>query len=310
MRVAVFCRLAVAGLLVLAAAPLVPPAWAQMDSREAIGLQNQILDLRRQVQQLQDQASHGGGSYLGGGSRSSPPPSAASGDLTAQMLTRLDALEEAVRQLRGRVDELDNRVQRQNADLGKRIDDLAFQINPQGAGAGARPPGPSGVMPPVPLSGAPTSGPPPGALGTLPQPPAGEPPSTQATMRRTPEVAMQEGNAALGRHDYATAEAAAREILANRTSPRAYDAQFLLAQSQYGERQYAQAAIAYDDAYNRSKKGQHAADSLLGLANALTMINEKKAACDTVAKLRTEFPGPRPDLKDGIVAVQQRAGCH
>ena len=51
-----------------------------------------------------------------------------------------------------------------------------------------------------------------------------------------------------------------------RTSPRAYDAQFLLAQALIGERQYSQAAIAYDDTYNRARKGAHAPEALLGLA--------------------------------------------
>ena len=50
---------------------------------------------------------------------------------------------------------------------------------------------------------------------------------------------MQEGNAALARRDYPAAEQAAREVLAgSRTSPRAYDAQFLLAQALMGQRQY------------------------------------------------------------------------
>ena len=83
-------------------------------------------------------------------------------------------------------------------------------------------------------------------------------------------------------------------LTGNRTSPRAYDAQFLLAQALMGQRQYSQAAIAYDDAYNRARKGAHAPDALLGLANALIAINEKKAACDTLAKLRAEYPSPGP----------------
>jgi TolA-binding protein len=129
-------------------------------------------------------------------------------------------------------------------------------------------------------------------------------------VRRTPELAMQEGNAALARRDYPAAEQAAREVLTgNRTSPRAYDAQFLLAQALMGERQYSQAAIAYDDTYNRSRKGQHAPDALIGLANSLIAINEKKAACDTLSKLRIEFPAPHPDIHDAATASAQRAGC-
>ena len=72
---------------------------------------------------------------------------------------------------------------------------------------------------------------------------------------------------------------------------------------------FSQAAIAYDDTYNRSKKGAHAPDALLGLATALVAINEKRAACDTLTKLRGEYPTPRPDMRDAIVSASQRAGC-
>jgi TolA-binding protein len=120
---------------------------------------------------------------------------------------------------------------------------------------------------------------------------------------------LQEGHAALARRDYAAAEKSAREVMGNRTSPRAYDGQLLLAESLTGQKQYAQAAIAFDDAYNRSHKGRHAQDALVGLAGALTAINEKKAACDTLGRLRTEFPQVRADLKDTITKTNQRAGC-
>jgi TolA-binding protein len=121
---------------------------------------------------------------------------------------------------------------------------------------------------------------------------------------------LQEGNAALARRDYAGAEQAAREVLTgSRTSPRAYDAQFLLAEALMGQHQYSQAAIAYDDTYNRARKGAHAPDALLGLANALIAINEKKAACDSLGKLRAEYPTLRSETRDAATASAQRAGC-
>jgi TolA-binding protein len=302
-------RLYVALFMLIALAPLYRPAWAQLESREAIALQNQIMDLRRQIQGLQDQSSRGGTpTYLGRGAYPSTP--GGTSDLVAQLLSRVDALEEQVRQLRGRLDETQNEVQRQGADLGKRIDDMAFQgQNQQGGAPGPPPqPPPSNLAPPP---GAYPPGPPaPVALGGPPLPPgAAAPPA--GPVHRTPEIAIQEGNAALARRDYTTAEAAAREVLnGSRTSPRAYDAQFLLAQALIGEHQFSQAAIAYDDTYNRSRKGAHAQDALLGLANSLTAINEKKAACDTLAKLHSEYPTPRPDIRDAAVGTAQRAGCH
>ncbi len=274
------------------------PAGAQMETREGIALQNQILELQREIQILSQRTGGGGPAYAP--PYPAAPPSGASGDLVARLLTRVDALETAVRDLRGQVEQLANQVQQQNAQLGKRIDDLQFQMqNPQARAAGA----PSGLTAP-PASPSPAAPPPPppssSAAAPPPPPPGG---------KRTPELSLREGDAAIARHDYATAERDAREVLANRASPRAYDAQYLLAQSLIGQRQYSQAAIAYDDAYNRQKKGAHAANSLLGLADALTAINEKRAACDTLSKLRAEFPSAHADLRDRAAQTAKRAGC-
>jgi TolA-binding protein len=302
-----------AAVLLLASGCLAHDAWAQVESREGIALQNQILELRAQIQALQNQIGRGGGSSYGGG-YPPPPPSSGGNDLVAQLLSRVSTLEDQVRQLRGQADQTQNQVQRQGADLGKRIDDLSFQVqNPQGG----LPPATGAVPPPRPMSPQPPSmplqpgAPPPPSPGSFSGAvPPGQPPVPAGPVRRTPELAMQEGNAALARRDYAAAEQAAREVLNNyRTSPRAYDAQFLLAQALIGERQYSQAAIAYDDTYNRARKGAHAPEALLGLADSLIAINERKAACDTLTKLRMEYPAPRPDVRDAVASASQRAGC-
>ena len=292
-------------------------------------------------------------------------------DAAADLLSRVQAMEEQVRQLRGRIDETQNLITRQNADLSKRIDDLTFQLNlQQGRGGSAAPSASSqGPAPPPVREVAPRPAPDaarqesspaltmhagavahrgsaaapaaaelhvqPGAradagssadparpvprpsdTASRPRQRISKPPPSQVAAaqvplagKRTPELALQEGHAALARRDYAAAERAAREVMANRASPRAYDGQFLLAQALAGEKQYAQAAIAYDDTYNRSHKGRHAEDALLGLAGALTAINEKKAACDTLGRLRTEFPEVRADLRDTITRTNERAGC-
>jgi TolA-binding protein len=285
------------------------PTRAQIESREGIALRDQVAELRHELQMLQAQVSNGGGgSFLGNSARQAPSSNGPS-DLTAQLLVRVDQLEDQVRQLRGRIDEIQNQLQQQTADLGKRIDDLTFQLqNPQtaaAAGAVARQAGTAGAA--QSLTQAPTGS----TLGTLPvAPPGARPGGAFPPIPRTPELAMQEGNAALARHDYMTAEAAAHDVLTgNRTSPRAYDAMFLLAQAQAGQRLYSQAALSYDDTYNRARKGGHAEDALLGLANALIGLGDKTSACQALARLHTEFPEPRADLREPIVATHQRAGC-
>ncbi len=357
----------------LLAAQIPVPGHAQMDRNDAIGLQNQIWQLRQELQSMRADMGRGyPGVSVGGGN-----------DVAAQLLSRVQLMEEQVRQLRGRIDETQNLIARQNADLSKRIEDLTFQLGlQQGKGGTAPPPLASAPTPPpvrevAPrpdiLRGPEAKGAPPskltlsGPMPTVISPPLSPPPQsftfnqTPEPMResntpppriepakpvarptdlaskpvtpppanadeaaqtelaaaalpppggkRTPEMALQEGHAALARRDYTTAERDAREVMGNRTSPRAYDGQFLLAQTLASEKQFAQAAIAYDDAYNRSHKGRHAEDALVGLAGALTAINEKKAACDTLGRLRTEFPEVRADLRDTITKTNERAGC-
>ena len=263
-------------------APL-SPARAQVDSREGIALQNQIYQLRQELKSMEDQAARGGGS----GSRTpayAPAPQSGPNELVTQLLTRVDALEEQVRQLRGQIEETGNQQQRLNDDLNKKIDDLAFQMQ--------------------------TTGKPGSASGSVPAPP--NLPQTAAARPAGPrnaEAILQEGDAALARRDFAAAESSAREVLANRTSPRAYDAQYLLAEALSGQKQFPQAAVAYDDVYNRSRTGPHAQDARLGLAYALTAINEKKAACDVLGRMKAEFPHMRPDVTAGVSATSARAGC-
>ena len=96
--------------MVTAAFLLAPiaPGRAQVDSREGIALQNQIYQLRQELKSVEDQMGRGGG----GGNRPHayvPPPAPqqyGGNELLTQLLTRVDALEDQVRQLRGRIDEI------------------------------------------------------------------------------------------------------------------------------------------------------------------------------------------------------------
>lgn len=270
-----------------AALLLAVPAHAQMDSREGIALQNQILELRRDLQALQ-------------GGRSLPPPQprgdsrGGGGELAAQLLDRVQTMEEELRRMRGQVDEQANALRRQSEDLSKQIADLNFRMqNAPRTSTASPPPRESGSREPSP-----------GSVQPLP------PDVPASPGRRPPELAMQEGNAALARRDYPAAEAAAREVLgSSRAGPRAGDAQFLLAQALAGKRDYQAAAVAYDDAYNRSRNGSRAQDALLGLSASLAGLGERQAACATLDKLQAEFPSPRPEIRNAALTVRTRAAC-
>ena len=140
--------------------------------------------------------------------------------------------------------------------------------------------------------------------------PAAPRPVAPAPQPHTPDAFLQQGNAALRRQDYAAAEAAAREVLKDRKSPRAVDAHFLLAQSFIARRDCSHAADAYDDAYDDAHTGPRAQDALVGKAWSFAAQQKNWRACSTLDTLKKEFPAPRPDLVAQISAVRQQAACH
>lgn len=282
-------KLLLASLLLIS---LALPARAQIESREAIALRNQILEVQHELDQLRQQVETGGGSNqgsaLGGTYRQPTSSAAASGDLVATLLQQVSSLQDQVRSLRGQVDDLTNKTDQQLADLGKKVADLQFQFQlMQGKGAG------NVAFPP----------PPPPAKSARPAAPA-------AAIPPPPEVLLHQGQLALARSDYPAALNAADTVLkADSHSPRAYDAQFLAAQALFGEKQFTRAALAYDDAYSRDPAGSHAQDSLLGLARSLVAINQKPAACGALSKLHQQFHTLRSDIAPAATSLARQAHC-
>jgi TolA-binding protein len=267
-------HIAAAALLVglAVAGPAVSPAWAQMDSREGIALQNQILQLRQEMEQLR----------RGGGGLPAPSPGrapAAGGEVVGQLLERVGTLEEEVRRLRGRAEVLENQNRRLREDIEKLQGDLEFRT-----GQGAAP--------------------------AAPRPPAGPPTTaTGAPAPRTPERALQEGQAALARRDFPAAEAAAREVIGSRAAPQQVAAHLLLADALTGRRDFGNAALAYNEAFTRARTGPRAPEALIGLANSLQALGNRREACDTLNDLRSQFPNLGGGAAQRAQEARQRAGC-
>ncbi|MBE7729972.1 hypothetical protein [Komagataeibacter sp. FXV3] len=209
----------------------------------------------------------------------------AAGDntLTLQLLDRVNALEEQTREMRGQIDQLTNQVQQQNATLSKQIGDMDFAMQ-HGHGGVA---GSSTLAPPAAAAAA----------------------ATAPAAKRTPDDVLKAGNDALLKQDYATAQTDAQQVLSGPKSPRQVDAQYLLAQSLAGQKQYRQSALAYYDAYNRAPHGQRAPSALLGVAATLVALNDKASACQALDKLSSEFPEPAARIKSAEQVYRKRAKC-
>ena len=76
-----------------------------------------------------------------------------------------------------------------------------------------------------------------------------------------------------------------------------------------GQRQYQNAALAYDDAYRRNRSSGRAPEAMLGLANAFLGFGAKREACATLDDLRTQFPRLSGTLADRAGAARKQGGC-
>ena len=301
-------RIALLGAVLAAPLAAAPAALAQVETREGIALQNQILQLRQELDVLRrgglaaPQPPSGGGSVLGFGGGGSRPPAgnpAPQGELVGQLLERVARMEEDQRTLRGRTEqaefrerELRERVEKLQGDIDFRLQQIE-QARPgaPGAPAGAAPT----VRPNAPAAAAPA---------------AAAPAAAQPTpLGRPPQRALSEGQAALARRDYAGAEAAAREVLAARDGARAQDAQILLGDALSGKRDFAAAAIAYDDGFRRNQQSGRAPEAMLGVAKALIGLGNNRDACGQLNDLRSRFPAVQGATAERVADARRRAQC-
>lgn len=138
---------------------------------------------------------------------------------------------------------------------------------------------------------------------------AGKESAAPPAAKRTADDALKAGNDALLQHDYVTAQADAQQVLSGPKGPRQVDAQYLMAQSLAGQKQYRQSALAYYDAYNRAPHGAHAPSALLGVAATLLALNDRTSACQALDKLASEFPTPADRIKSAEQVYRKRAKC-
>ncbi|WP_241667113.1 tol-pal system YbgF family protein [Muricoccus nepalensis] len=274
-------------------------ARAQAESREGIYLQNQILQLRQEMELMRRAAPVA--PPVAAPSRGGAP--VAGGELIGPLLDRVSALEDEVRRQRGLAEQAEFRNRTLQQQLEKLQGDVEYRFNQIEGRGGAAPAGRAGGGQPGALTPSTTAAP---ATPAVPAAPAGQP---SAPGPRTPEVALREGQAALGRRDFAASEAAAREVLAARAPTRAQDAGILLGDSLMGKRDFQNAALAYDDAYRRSRASGRAPEAMLGLANAFNGFGAKRESCQTLDDLRTQFPRLPASLADRVGQARQRAGC-
>jgi tol-pal system protein YbgF len=318
------------------------PAQAQAQDVRALvdridRLQRDIDTLQRQVYRGQAPQTSIGGAPLAPPVGAPPPSAGGAGDLSAAAVsrfeTRVSQLEDIIRDLTGKMEEISYANEQTRRQLDKLSSDLdvRFQQLEQGrapAQAQAAPQGQQQATAPAPASQSGTLGsmtqgqlqanapavPPQATPGRPAAPPqqAARPPAPVASILPdgSPEDQYKFAFNILLQNDYDQAERAFRAYIDKHPSDsRTENARYWLAETYYVRDKFEPASTAFAEAYQKAPNGQKAPDNLLKLGMSLAKLNKPREACATFDRLGQQFPNAPGTIKSRATAEKTRLNC-
>jgi tol-pal system protein YbgF len=231
----------------------------------------------------------------GGASSGDVAPITASGDVGV----RLNDLEEQMRRLNGRIEELGHQVSLIGRDLeaNKAATELRFQDLQGGAAVSSATSASSSNE--TPAARVSSSAPAATSTASLVELPAG-----------TPQTQYDFAIDLLKRGEFPKARDGFKQFLtAHPKDPLAGNAQYWLGETYYVQGQYKDAADSFLKGYTTYSKSSKAPDSLLKLGMTLVALNQKDAACATFGQLKEQFPAASPAIVARNKQERQKVGC-
>lgn len=120
----------------------------------------------------------------------------------------------------------------------------------------------------------------------------------------------QNGLNALKANNYATAEQNFSKILnQNPHDKLAGNAQYWLGEVYYAQQDYAKAAVAFAKGYQNYKNGAKGADSLFKLGMSMKSLKKNTDACAAFIGVKTEFPSASADLLKRVADESKKLNC-
>jgi tol-pal system protein YbgF len=153
------------------------------------------------------------------------------------------------------------------------------------------------------------------APSQLPPPPARDTSATGEQLATLPSSATpkDEYDMAYGyvlHKDYALAEQAFRDFLRKYPDEKLLpDAQYWLGESLFQRQRYRDAAESFLAVSTKFEHSGKAPDALLRLGQSLAALNQKEAACATLAEVGRKVPRASTSVKRGVTQEQKRAHC-
>lgn len=248
--------------------------------------------------------------------------------------TRLSQLEDTLRDLTGKIEEISYANEQTRRQMDKLTGDMEIRFQDLEKARPGQPPAQAQAAPPPsqsaanPTQPATTSG----NLGTMTQgqlqappptpgaapPRPGQPPQQAA---RPPAAAsiLPDGSAEdqykfafniLLQNDYDQAERAFKAYIDKYPNdPRTENARYWLAETFYVRDKFEPASAAFAEAYQKAPGGQKAPDNLLKLGMSLAKLNKPREACAAFDRLGQQFPNAPGTVKSRATAEKNRLNC-
>lgn len=314
------------------AAMLLPavPAAAQ----DLAPLQDRVLRLERSLNDLKAHVL-GGRPLPADSNRAAPSAAPRGGDSVG---LKVQALEEEIRSLTNRIEEVDFTVRRLNDRMDKLVADIDFRLTAieRNMAAGGQAPIPgtsSGATPGEAGDGsnsASSGATGPRNLGTVsqdavdrvPNPDAGSE-NGEGRTAAAPRPPVNTDTAGLGPREhydaafdllrtkrFDEAEAAFADFIQRYPEHElAGNAQYWLGETYYVRQDYEGAAGAFLEGYKKYRGSSKAPDNLLKLGMTLTRLDQKKDACAVFDELRDRYPDAGRAINRRAEIERQNAGC-
>ncbi|MBW3096292.1 tol-pal system protein YbgF [Pseudohoeflea coraliihabitans] len=252
---------------------------------------------------------------------------------------RIGQLEEQVRGLNGRIEELGFQLLQMEERMRQMQEDNEFRFQQLEGGSGQRSDAgsadgavsgevpmdhagtqtPPGVEDTTTASTAPSSatGAPPRTLGTLTFDEngnavtgPGDGPATQTASLDNPDALYQAGYDHILAGDYQLAESVFRDFAdIHPDDPNAPNAMFWLGEAQFSQGRYSDAAQTFLDAHKRYPQADKGADTMLKLGMSLAALDKLEAACATYRQLASNYPAASPAVRKKAQQEQTSANC-
>jgi len=239
-----------------------------------------------------------GGLALAAGLAVLPAPAARAQD-AADIVVRMGQLEEQVRTMSGRIEQLQFENRRLNEQLRKFQQDVEFRLQEKSGGGGASP-APS-TSPGRERRGDAGAGVSPGGSSQV---------AGQTGARGASGDAFENARGQFQQRQYAAAEMGFRQFLqANPRDRRAPEAIYWLGESYFQRQQYSEAAEQFLKISTEYAKSVRGPDALVKLGMSLSRLNAKQEACATLAEVLRKYPNASVDVRSAVERERRRTKC-